>query len=175
MGSPKALLPYRGETFVDRLIGVFGSAGLNVVVVLGHEADRIRAGIARAATLIVNHDHALGQLTSLQCGLRAAGAVDAAFFTPVDYPSFEAATVRSLMDAYSGSESAVVPMTQGRRGHPVLIGRQMIDEILALPVDATAREVIHRHVPTTKYVDTDDEGILRDIDHPADFEALVTA
>jgi CTP:molybdopterin cytidylyltransferase MocA len=174
MGSPKALLPYRGETFVDRLIGVFDSAGVGAVVVLGHDAERIRAGIRRPATLVFNPDHALGQLTSLQCGLRAAADVDAALFTPVDYPSFKSETVRSLAAAWTGEDSAVVPVTQGKRGHPVLIGRRMIDEILALPADATAREVIHRHALRTKYIETDDAGILRDIDFPADFEALVS-
>ena len=74
MGSPKALLPYAGETFVDRLIGVFQSVCDSVIVVLGHEADAIRSGVRRKASFVFNPDHELGQLTSLQCGLRAARA-----------------------------------------------------------------------------------------------------
>jgi molybdenum cofactor cytidylyltransferase len=60
----------------------------------------------------------------------------------------------------------------GRHGHPVLIARALMDELLALPADATAREVIHRHVAGTRYVEVADPGILRDVDYPADLDAL---
>lgn len=172
MGSPKALLPIGDETFADRLIRVFSASCQRVVVVLGHDAEHIRAGIRGSATFVVNADHALGQLTSLQCGLRACGDADAALFTPVDYPAFQPLTVQSILAAWTGDEAAIVPMHWGRRGHPVLIARPLMQEILALPPEAMAREVIHRHVAATKYVQTTDPGILRDIDNPADFEAL---
>jgi molybdenum cofactor cytidylyltransferase len=172
MGSAKALLPYDGETFADRLIRIFRSVCDPVVVVLGHDAERIRAGLERPASFVVNRDYEAGQLSSLQCGLRAAGDVDAAFFTPVDYPAIKQETVLALLRARTGRESAIVPVTQGRRGHPVFITRQLIDEILALPPGAMARNVIHRHVATTTYVETEDSGILRDVDCPADLQDL---
>jgi molybdenum cofactor cytidylyltransferase len=172
MGSAKALLPYAGETFADRLIGVFSSVCYRVIVVLGHDGDTIRAGIRREAMFVFNPDYTRGQLTSLQCGLRAAGDADAAFFLPVDYPGIKAETVRALLDAWTGAESAAVPALQGHHGHPVLIGRALIDEILALPDNAMARDVIHRHAGDTTYVETDDPGILRDADYPSDLLAL---
>ena len=172
MGSAKALLPYAGETFADRLIGLFSPLCDAVIVVLGHDAERIRGGIRREASFVFNPEHELGQLTSLQCGLRAADDVDAAFYIPVDYPAVKPESIRALLHAWSGAESAVVPVTQGRHGHPVLIARPLIDEILALSGDATARDVIHRHVATTRYVETGDPGILRDVDYPSDLSAL---
>ena len=172
MGSAKALLPYAGETFADRLIGVFSQVCDRVIVVLGHDAERIREGIQRDATVVVNHDHALGQLTSLQCGLRAAGDVDAVLFTPVDYPAILPSTVHSVVSAWTGAESAVVPTIGGRHGHPVLISRALIDEVLDLPLDGMARDVIHRHVASTRYIETADPGIVRDADYPADLLAL---
>jgi CTP:molybdopterin cytidylyltransferase MocA len=48
-----------------------------------------------------------------------------------------------------------------------------VPEFLALPADASAREVVHRYTASTRYVDVNDPGILRDIDEPADYEALV--
>jgi molybdenum cofactor cytidylyltransferase len=172
MGSPKALLRIDDGTFADRLIGLLGSVCGRVIVVLGHDASLLRAGIAQPAEFVVNPDHALGQLTSLQCGLRAAGAADAVLFTPVDYPAFRHETVRAIADAWTGSDAAVVPVFGGRRGHPVLIGRRMIEEMLALPAGGTARDVMHRYVRQTRYVETDDPGILRDIDIPEEYEAL---
>ncbi|HOK46806.1 MAG TPA: NTP transferase domain-containing protein, partial [Bryobacteraceae bacterium] len=58
MGRPKPLLAYRGETFLDRLIGLLGRRCSPVVVVLGHDAETIRAGRPRAdqAVFVVNTD-----------------------------------------------------------------------------------------------------------------------
>lgn len=175
MGSPKALLPIAGETFADRLIGIFTPFCEQIVVVLGHDADHIRCGIRRDATYVFNPDHELGQLTSLQSGFRAIPQADCAFFIPVDYPSIRSETVQTLIHSWTKEYSALVPMTDGRRGHPVLIARPLIDEILALPTSASARDVIHRHVATTHYVQTDDPGILRDIDYPSDLLTLQQA
>jgi molybdenum cofactor cytidylyltransferase len=175
MGSPKALLEIRGETFADRLIGVFDGFCSQVVVVLGHDAGRIQKGIAREARFVVNPDHALGQLTSLQCGLRSIDSKpDAVLFTPVDCPSFSRETVASLLDVFERRRApAVVPRCDGRHGHPVLIASDLVGEFLALPAGATAREVIHRHAGHTLYVDVDDPGINRDVDDPDAYRLLL--
>ena len=175
MGSPKALLTIGSETFADRLIGVFDACCSPVVVVLGHDADRIQAGIAREARFVFNPDHALGQLTSFQCGLRSIHtAPDAVLFTPVDYPSFSRATVTALLHAFERQRPpVVVPRCDGRHGHPVLIAAELVDEFLALPSDASARDVIHRHAGHTLYVDVDDPGINRDVDDPDAYQALL--
>ena len=175
MGSPKALLTLGSETFADRLIGVFDGLCSPVVVVLGHDAERIQAGITRNARFVFNPDHALGQLTSLQCGLRSIAAKpDAVLFTPVDYPSFSRDTVASLLNAFEREKPRVaVPRCGGRHGHPVLIASNLIEEFLALRLDASARDVIHRHAGHTLYVDVDDPGINRDVDDPDAYRALL--
>jgi molybdenum cofactor cytidylyltransferase len=175
MGSPKALLHIDGETFADRLIGVFDPVCSQVVVVLGHHAEQIRKGIKRAADFVFNSEHALGQLTSLQCGLRAVREdADAVLFTPVDYPAFRGDTVRLLVSRI-GDAPVIVPRFDGRHGHPVLVSRQVAREFLTLAADRTARDVIHRHVGHTLYIDVDDPGILRDVDDPAAYRALLQA
>jgi molybdenum cofactor cytidylyltransferase len=167
MGSPKALLPYRGETFIDRLIGVFAPCD-EVVVVLGHDADTICAGIERRTTLVVNPDPERGQLSSLQCGLSAVASADAIFFTPVDYPAIDPSTIRAML-LLAGTFA--MPRHNGRRGHPVLIDRQLLAELLACKT--AARDVIRAHEP--RYIDVDDPGILEDIDDPAAYARLVEA
>ena len=175
MGSPKPLLTIGSETFADRLIGVFDGLCSSVVVVLGHDAERIQAGIARKARFVFNPDHALGQLTSLQCGLRNIETrPDAVLFTPVDYPSFSRDTIASLLGAFEAHRPpVVVPRCDGRHGHPILIASNLIEEFLALPSDASARDVIHRHAGHTLYVDVDDPGINRDVDDPDAYRALL--
>jgi molybdenum cofactor cytidylyltransferase len=165
MGSPKALLTYRGETFLDRLIGIFREACDRTIVVLGYSHDTIRAGVRREATFVINPHPENGQLSSLQCGLRAAGDAEAVFFTPVDYPAFEVGTVRALLP-HAGSFA--MPRYDGTRGHPVLIDRSIVEELLACRT--MARDVIRSHEPF--YVDVDDPGILEDVDDPAAYARL---
>ncbi len=168
MGTPKALLTYHNETFLDRLIGIFSSLCDQTIVVLGYDHERIRAGLRRNAEFVVNPDPERGQLSSLQCGLQAAAQADAIFFTPVDYPAFEASTVEVLL---TRAGAFTMPRYNGKRGHPVLIDRAMADEILACTT--MARDVVRSHQPG--YVDVDDPGILEDIDVPADYARLAEA
>jgi molybdenum cofactor cytidylyltransferase len=181
MGTPKSLLEYQGETFLARLIRIFETVESDVVVVLGRDAKAIQSGIRRQARFVINSEWELGQLSSLQCGLAAiAEDVDAVFFTPVDFPSIHPQTPKALIDNLDlsnrdSSTRFVIPRFEGRRGHPVLFDAGLKDEFLSLPRDAAARDVVHRYVPSTRYVDVNDPGILRDIDEPADYSALVGA
>lgn len=172
MGRPKALLPFRGETVLDRLIGLYERFCAPIVVVLGHSPDGIRAGIGRGGRVrfAVNPDPERGQLSSLQCGLALApGDV---LFTPVDYPAVSDATVARLVQSKA---PVAAPSYQGRHGHPVLIREFIKLEILALPPDASAREVIHRHRSEAEYVDVDDAAVCQDIDRMEDYERLMAA
>lgn len=172
MGAPKALLEIDGAAFLDRLIAAFLPHCAPVVVVLGHHAEAIRGGAKRAAQVqfALNQDPERGQLSSLQCGLKAVPEDCAAvMFTPVDYPRIRPSTVGALAEALhrSGEEvTVIVPVHGGKRGHPVCVRRTLIREFLELPDGAMARDVIHRHGGNTLYVEVDDPGILHDIDDP---------
>jgi len=94
------------------------------------------------------------------------------FFHPVDVPAVSERTVRMLMETMESSvEETVlfVPSHQGRRGHPVLMRAALSAEFLKLAPAASAREVIHARRAGTRYVETGDAGILRDIDTPAEY------
>ena len=200
MGTPKALLVYGGETFLDRLIRIFNETCNSVTVVLGHDQS-IQHRIKRAteATFVINPDYEKGQLTSLQCGLKAIPAnADAVIFTPVDYPAIEVATIQALIAALlpdntqqattpgGGADALVrarppgrallaVPRLAGRHGHPVLFAAALIADFLALPPDAEARAVIRQNIARTTYIDVDDPAILTDIDDPQAYADLLAA
>ena len=176
MGTPKALLEYEGETFLDRLIGVFASAGCEVIVAVGAHAKLIQSSVRRSARFVINAEWELGQLSSLQCALSVlADGCDASMFMPVDCPAIAPSTPAALLDNFTPGVDFVIPRYQSRRGHPVLFDARLAAEFLALPPDASARDVVHRYVASTRYVDVADPGILRDIDEPADYAALVGA
>ena len=177
MGRPKALLDYEGESFLDRLIGLFQASCDDVIVVLGHEADRILAGSKRAsqARCVLNPNYEQGQLSSLQRGLEEAAGADAVLFTPVDYPAVRPSTVQTLaasLRSTAGGFLVAVPRFRGRHGHPAGFLGVLIPEFLALPREATARDVIHRYRQRTLYIDVDDPGVVMDVDDPVQYAAL---
>jgi molybdenum cofactor cytidylyltransferase len=175
MGFPKALLRYREGTFLDRLAGLFAARCSPVIVVLGAEADRIRAAAHPAATFVVNPDWVRGQTTSMQCGLGAVPPdADGVLFTLVDHPAVAPATIDALL---AGPRAALlrVPQYHGRRGHPIWFSRGVIPEFLALPETGAARDVVRSHTAQTEFLDVDDPGILADIDDPEAYRGLTGA
>jgi molybdenum cofactor cytidylyltransferase len=177
MGTPKALLPFQNETFLDRLIRVFSPACHPIIVVVGEHADAIRSGIERSREVVfaVNPDPERGMLSSLQCGLALVPSnADAAMFLPVDHPNIEASTVETLAERFRADRAPVtVPTYAGEHGHPVCIARQLITELLALPPGAKASDVIHRHVAQTSYIEVLDQAVVTDVDDPKAYAALI--
>ncbi len=177
VGSPKALLELDGETFFDRMAAAMQDACDPILAVLGHHEEAVRRGVrlAGAVRFVINPHPERGMLSSLQCGLRELPAdAAAAIFCPVDYPLVRAATVEALAGAFRAQPEtrAVVPTCEGRHGHPVLVSRQVIDELLGLRPTASPREAIRRFRNSTVYVETGDPGVLRDVDTPADLRRL---
>jgi molybdenum cofactor cytidylyltransferase len=176
MGSPKALLEYRGETFLDRLIRIIGQVSDPVVVVLGYRSDELQSSAKGRARFTINPDPERGQLSSLQTALRSLPPESEGFlFIPVDCPAIEEATVRLLADAFARRNPDtlfVIPRYGDKRGHPVFAAPLIAAELLQLPPAGQAREVVHRYVDRTVYVDVDDPGILTDIDDPAAYRQL---
>ena len=168
MGSPKALLDYRGETFVERLVNLLSRVCDPVIVALGHHAAAIRARVERSAQMVINPDPDRGQLSSLQAALAAIPAEAEGFlFIPVDCPAVELATVRRVAAAFESRKPEtllVIPRIGDKRGHPVFAVRSLAEELLALPPTGQARDVVHGHRAQTEYVNVDDPGILTDVD-----------
>jgi molybdenum cofactor cytidylyltransferase len=171
MGSPKALLPLGEATFLERAIHAFGNSCDPVLIVVSPGREDLH-GTAGRARVITNPEPERGQLSSLQCGLAEVPAdSEAVAFCPVDYPNVKPATVAALIAALDGNAAIAVPRFKDQHGHPVLVRRAIMDELLALSPLSTAREVIHRHASQTAYVDVDDPGILLDVDTPEDYRA----
>jgi molybdenum cofactor cytidylyltransferase len=171
MGRTKALLQYQGETFLSRSARLFQPFCDPVIVVLPPPGLECPGGVV----CTVNPAPERGMLTSLQCGLKALPeSARFVFFTPVDLPAITAQTVSALRKA-AGQAPAIVPRYNGRRGHPVLISRELVEEFLELREPAAARDVMERHAGQVRYIDVDDPGIVTDIDEPADYARLTGA
>lgn len=178
MGTPKALLRYRDESFLDTLVGLFQARCAPVIVVLGAAAPEVRGSTRRAATIVENERWESGQTSSMQCGLRAVPAdAEGVLFTLVDHPAVRMETIDALLAADVARSRALlhVPVYRGRNGHPIWFSRDLIAEFLALAESGAARDVVRAHSDVTEFVDVDDEGVLADIDDPAAYRALLEA
>jgi molybdenum cofactor cytidylyltransferase len=177
MGSDKALLPFAGSTFLEHLIRLFAPRVAPLVVVLGHHAEAIRAAITRRPGLVfaVNPDYRRGQLSSLQTALRALPAeAPAALVTLVDHPAVAESTLDAVLGSFRPENPVLaIPRYRGKRGHPVLLPRRLLDELAALPPDASAKQVVHAHHAEALFLDLDDPGIVADVDTPAEYRQLV--
>src|SRR5665213_3635674 len=114
-------------------------------------------------------------LSSLQCGLALVPeAAGAAMFVPVDHPNIDVSTIETLAARFRSDRAPVtVPTYAGEHGHPVCIVRPLIRELLALPADAKASDVIHRYVAQTAYVEVSDPAVVTDVDDPAAYAELL--
>jgi molybdenum cofactor cytidylyltransferase len=178
MGIDKAALTYRGRTFLELMVQTLREINLErIIVVLGHHAQEIQQQIKlEAAQVVVNLDYRSGQTSSLQAGLRSllADDLEAIILCLVDHPAVCAETVRRIVATFRQCGAPVViPTYQGRRGHPVLIGRQVFRELLDLPAGMGANSVLRRFLPATQFVEVDDEGVVIDVDDPESYQRLI--
>ena len=169
-GGPKALatLP-DGTSFLRAAVAALRDGGCDpVVVVLGAQADRARAQ-AFDVEVVVNADWESGMGSSLRAGLAALPAsAPAAVVLLVDTPGIGAAAVARLV-AQADSSAVLVGTYDGRRGHPVLLGREHWAAVGRLAVgDAGAREFLREHPELVREVPCGDVASPQDIDTPAD-------
>ncbi len=174
MGRPKALLPFRGQTFLERCLAVLRDSRVNgITVVLGHDGEAIlRALRLEACTVVVNDRYREGLSTSVAAGLRALPSrVAGALMVPVDQPLLTAAVVDQILRAHRESGKAiVVPTSGGVRGTPVLIGRRLFSEAEALRGDIGFRALFPAHDDDLLEVPVGDPRALLDVDTEADLE-----
>jgi molybdenum cofactor cytidylyltransferase len=172
MGAPKALIPYRGKTFVEHLLEVTRHPRVGVTrIVVGAHADEIRDKLsAHAAEIVVNVDWAKGQLSSIQAAIRGLpeGATAGIILCPVDHPIGSAALVAQIIAEFDSSGKAIVlPTYHGRRGHPVIFRASLYPELLAASADIGARQVVWAHANELREAATDEEGVVLNINDAA--------
>lgn len=182
MGRPKALLPIGGKTFIELIVSALKASKVGkIIVVLGHNAEEIKSKIAHLpVTFVVNKDYARGQLSSLIAALRSlgtegvAGKVDGVLVHLVDHPFLNPTLVNEMIERfYDSKKLIIVPRYKGRRGHPVIFSSQLFSELLNASLDQGAKTVVHAHRAETLEIETEDEGVVADIDTPEEYRRQI--
>ena len=168
MGTPKALLyDDQGRSFLERSVAVLRDGGCGSVrVVLGAGADEAAALLDDASPFVLAPDWAEGMGASLRAGLRAAvdTEADCVLVGLVDLPDVGADVVRRLLDrGRPGADALARAAYDGVPGHPVLIGRDHWDGVLATARgDRGARDYLREHPPVL--VECGDLATGQDVD-----------
>ncbi len=180
MGANKLLAELEGAPLVRHAtLAALASPARPVVVVVGNEAERVRAAIADLEVEIVhNPDFATGMASSLRAGIAAVPEAAGALVCLGDMPRVRGAHLALLLDAFADAAddgAIIVPTCDRKRGNPVLWGRARFAEIAALTGDVGARALIERHAASVHWVAVDDPAILLDIDTPDALASLAPA
>jgi molybdenum cofactor cytidylyltransferase len=113
-------------------------------------------------------DAAGGMGHSLACAVRHSADADGWLVALADMPFIRPQTIRRLLDALAGGASLVAPCHDGRRGHPVGFARCWRESLLTLAGDTGARALLASNPAALTLVDSDDPGVLIDIDRRED-------
>jgi molybdenum cofactor cytidylyltransferase len=173
MGTQKLLLPFGETTVVGAVAGTALASRVDrVLAVLGADEDAVRLELEPLGIEIaVNENFAQGMLSSVQAGFGALPAsAEAAVIMLGDQPFLPARVVDAVVDAYRQSgKGIVVPVFQGRRGHPVLVDLKYREEVLALDLADGLRRLMHAHPGDIFEAEVESANILRDMDVPEDY------
>ncbi len=113
-----------------------------------------------------------GMGASLAWGVGAAPQADGWLIVLADMPAIRPATMQGIARLLRQGVWAAAPAYRGRRGHPVGFGQPFREELLRLKGDIGARPLLARYSHRLRILDSDDPGILTDIDTPRDLHAL---
>lgn len=170
MGEHKLLLPLAGVPLVRRVVRHVVDAGFDdVLVVLGHEHERIEEALAGLDVRhLVNADYASGMGSSFRAAVSALGDSEAAMFALADQPLLTAADYRRLLDAHRAGSPGIVSVRYGDvTAPPHLFASRYFPELARL--EHGARPVLHRHAASTIVLQFAPE-LLLDVDTPDDYE-----
>ena len=179
MGELKALLPLGGRTVLEQCLSLFQACGIDdLVVVTGHRADEISVIANRAGAIpIHNPDFADGMFRSIRTGAaHLVGRCEGFFLLPVDIPLVRRGTVTLLARSFAQSPARILyPVFDGRRGHPPLLHRDLIDLIRAQPQPEGGLRTLLARVECEqpehmREVQVADANIHLDLDTPEDYQ-----
>jgi len=178
MGENKLLLEVGGLPLIRRVVEtVITSAAAPVIVVVGRDANAVRARLVGLdVKIVVNDVYTMGLSTSLKAGLNAIpAACDGAMIVLGDMPSVSQSMLDTLIAAFNPAEGRAICVAthEGKRGNPVLWARRFFPEMLALEGDVGAKHIMAANDEVVCEVEFTDDAPLLDIDTADDLAAFI--
>jgi molybdenum cofactor cytidylyltransferase len=178
MGQQKLLMPYAGSTIIENIIqkALASNAGKVKVVAGSDEAEVTEAIRHLPVTVCLNRDYENGMLSSVQCGFNSlSSTVKAGLILLGDQPMIQTWVINKLIDSYyKTGKGILIPVYEGKRGHPVLIDTRYISEINALDPAIGLRQLMEGNADDIYDIEVDTNTILKDIDTIEDYKKELT-
>jgi len=178
MGGPNKLLAEIAGRPLVRIVveQVLASRARPVLVITGHQRERVEAALAGLPVVFVHNPHfADGLGTSLKAGIAALPAeVDGAVVCLGDMPQVDAGLIDQLIGALDPAKGALVavPTIDGKRGNPVVWSRRFFSDLMAVEGDVGARYLIGRYPEAVVEVPLTGAAALTDVDTPEALQAV---
>ena len=175
----KLLQPFGGRTVVGMTLAQLDASAItDIVVIVGHEAERVALEVQSACErcrLVRAERYADGMAATLREGLSGVrGDVAGVMICLGDMPLVRSRTIDALVAGFGAAgtrQPIVTPVHAGRRGNPVVWHRAHLAALHALRGDAGGRQLLARLAADVVPVDVTDPGVLIDIDTPQSLEA----
>lgn len=181
MGGFKMDLPWKGDlSIIEHVVTILITGGASpIVVVTGYNREIVEKAVSGMGVVLAFNPHyaTTEMLSSIKVGLNAleTSEVEAALITPGDLPLLQSSTVSDLIHAWQdGNSHILAPSFQGRRGHPILVGRREWAAIQGLEINRTLRDFLSERRHAISYVVVNDPGICYDMDTPEDYHRALS-
>lgn len=177
MGKFKPLLPFGpGKTVAESCVGNLIAAGVGeVVVVLGHRAEELRARLSHLPVRFALNEAAGSEMgVSIARGVeRISGETSAVLITPADHPAVAPQIIEELIETHRREGARIViPVWRGRGGHPVLVSLEFREELLRLDESRGLRGLFDARRGEVRRLPVLSPFVARDMDTWEDYEAL---
>ncbi|CAH0187283.1 NTP transferase domain-containing protein [Roseomonas sp. CECT 9278] len=159
----------QGTPMVARVVdNVLASHARPIIVVTGHERDRVEEALAGRPVISAHaDDYAEGLSASLKAGIAALPPdAEGVLICLGDMPLVAGPMLDRLIAAFDPEEgrAIVMPTFRGKQGNPMLWAREFIAEIMTITGDVGARHLVGRHGDRMVEVEMADDAVLRDFD-----------
>ena len=141
---------------------------LHSIAVVNDTHSEVACLLAEAGLQVVANPRARdGMGTSIACGVAASPNAAGWIIALADMPGIPASVIQSVADGLARGADIIAPVYGGQRGHPVGFAACHAPALLALQADRGARDIIAAHRDTLELIETEDRGVIHDIDTPA--------
>ena len=191
MGDFKPLLPVNGKPLIENRILSMAKAGISpIFVVTGHENDLLETVIEKIKNelypevkveIVHNPDYDKGMFTSIRAGIIGLSeykgkTINGVVLLPVDYPLINETHYTKLYDAWlSSPHQFAVPCYYGKKGHPLLIPKKALMEIINYVGNKGLKGITNEYEDRDEIlrVEMRDERVLLDMDTPSDYNTIL--